>query len=301
MANNGLDSNHRSFRSGWTQCAFGVLGGGLILFASETSGWSQERGRTVSLVGALTPLASVSIGSQISGIVTEVLCDFNMPVKKGQVCARIDPRPFQQRVEQGRANLTRAKAELAKQQANLVYVTSVYERNLALSQRGVISKAAFEGSESSFAQAKAQVDIDKAIIEQRQAELGEAELQLSYTTIASPIDGIVTTRKVAVGETVTATYQTPELFTIAQEFSKLHLMAKLKETEISSLKEGDEVSFTLKAFNNRPFRGKVKQIRLSGDSSQGEALYTAIIEVDNSDLSLKPGMTATIRVVSSEK
>jgi HlyD family secretion protein len=292
MFNNVRGRNGHFFqRRPWTIAA---LASGLILITGEAP--AQDRGRTGTLAGTLAPWTSVSIGSRASGVVTEVLCDFNMLVKKGQVCARIDPRPFQQRVEQARANLNRAKAELVKQQANLVHATTVYERNLQLSQRGVVSKATFESSESSFAQAKAQVEVDKAIVEQREAELRESELNLSHTEIESPIDGIVTERKVAVGETVTATFQTPQLFTISHELSKLLLTTRLRETEVPLFKEGEEVTFTVKAYSQRSFRGTVKQVRVSTDSPQSEVFFTALIEVDNNNLMLKPGMTATVRL-----
>lgn len=257
--------------------------------------------KTISTTGTLGPVATVTVGSQISGVVQEVSCDFNTAVKKGQLCAKIDPRPFQRAVDQARANLANAKATLEQHEASLAYVKASYERSSTLVQRGVVSKDAFESVQSNFGQARAQIEVDKAVIAQRQAELGIAELNLGYTDIVAPIDGVVLSRRVAVGETLATSFQTPTLFVIATDLRRLQLIANVSESDIGGLKPGDQASFMVKAFPNRSFNAQVSQIRQAPEGNRLDVNYAVVLDVDNAEQLLKPGMSAAVRLVSADR
>ena len=257
--------------------------------------------RTIVSTGTLNPVTTVTVGSQVSGVVQDVLCDFNSVVKKGQVCARIDQRPFQRAVDQARANLANAKALLEQHQASLAYLKASLDRNTTLAQRGVVSKDAFESVQSNYGQAMAQIDVDKAVIAQRQAELGIAELNLGYTNIESPIDGVVLSRVVSPGATLAASFQAPTLFVIASDLTKLQLIANVTEADIGTIKPGDQATFTVKAFGDRGFKCSVAQVRNAPEAGRSDVSYAVVLEVDNADRILKPGMTASIRLVTADK
>lgn len=261
---------------------------------------SPTLAKTISSTGTLNPVETVTVGSFVSGIVQEVPCDFNSVVKKGQLCARIDPRPFQKAVEQARANLANANAQLVQHEAGLAYAKASFERSSTLVQRGVVSKDAFENVQSVHGQARAQVDIDKASIAQRQAELDIAELNLGYTDILSPIDGIVLSRKVSVGETIASNFQVPSLFVIASDLKRIQLISTVGEGDIGALRQGDTATFTVKAFPGRSFKAQVAQIRSSPDTQRLDVGYAVVLDVDNADLQLKPGMTAAIRFTTAD-
>lgn len=260
---------------------------------------SAASARTVIATGTLEPVATVTIGSTVSGIVQDVTCDFNTIVKKGQVCAKIDPRPFQKAVDLHRAAIATANAQLALHKAALAYAKASHDRNLTLFQRGVVSQDGFENIQANYQQLKSQVDLDGAMIAQRQAELESAELNLSYTDIVSPIDGVILVRKIATGESVAASLQSPVLFVIASDLSRIRLVARVGEGEIGTLKAGDEASFTVKAFAQRNFTATVVHIRPNANVIENEVRYDVILEVDNSDLMLKPGMNGSVRINAS--
>ena len=255
--------------------------------------------RTISSTGTLNPVSTVTVGSFVSGVVRDVSCDFNATVKKGQVCARIDPRPYQTAVDQARAALANARAQLEQHNAGLAYVKASFERSSTLVQRGVVSKDAFENVQSNFGQARAQIEVDRTAIAQRQAELDTAELNLAYTFIASPLDGVVLTRSVAAGETISTNYQVPNLFVIGSDLKRLQLLATVGESDIAAVKEGDGAIFTVKAFPGKSFRAKVLQIRHAPEVQGIAVSYGVVLEVDNPDLQLKPGMTATVKITTA--
>jgi HlyD family secretion protein len=274
-----------------------------ILIATQLASQGQPQqvtttanAHSLTLTGTINPTQIVTVGSYVSGVVQDVSCDFNTQVKKGQLCAKIDPRPFQTVVAQSQANLATAKAQLEKDLANLNYAKANYERNASLVQKGWTSKDAFENIQSTYEQAKAQAALDKAVIAQRQAELDTAEVNLGYTDIISPVDGTVISRKVALGETVAASFQTPTLFLIAADLTKMELVANVSETNIGRVKEGEPVKFKVKAFPDRSFDGRVTQIRLTPQPVQNEVTYEVVGTVDNPELLLKPGMTATLHI-----
>jgi HlyD family secretion protein len=266
------------------------------LGAASTAG-----ARTISVNGTLRPVMTVTLGSQLSGMVQSVSCEVNAAVKKGQTCAKIDPRPFRNALDQARADFAQATAQLQQDEANLAYVQAAFERSQTLNQRGVVSKDAFQNAQSNYQQAQAKVALDKATIAQRQAALQMATLNLEYTDIVSPIDGVVVSRKVEAGETVAASLQAPTLFVIASDMRKLTLIAYVGETDVGGLKVGDAATFRVKTFPNRTFNARISQVLLAPQVQASDVSYGVLLDVDNADLQLKPGMTAVVRITTSEK
>jgi HlyD family secretion protein len=254
--------------------------------------------RTVTATGTVNPLLTTMVGSQISGAIQNLYCDYNTKVKRGQICATIDPRPFQAVVERHKADLAVAKAQLEKDQASLWYDKVSAERNANLASTKAVSQDAADRARSVYQQAQAQVMLDQATIEQIQAEIDTARLNLQYTDIISPVAGTVVSRNVAPGQTVGATYQAPALFLIATDLTKMQVDASIREGDIGGLKEGNRATITVDAFPRRTFEGVVAQIRQSSQSVQSVVMFDVVVRVDNSDLALKPGMTAATRIVA---
>ena len=210
--------------------------------------------RAVIATGTVNPVLTIIVGSYVSGVIREINCDFNTEVKKGQICAQIDPRPYQSVVNQNKANLDVAKAQLEKDRATLTYAQQIYDRNARLAATNAISKDALDNAKSTLDQARAQVGVDQATIEQRQAQLEAAQINLGYTNIVSPVDGTVVSRNVTIGQTVAASFQTPTLFLIATDLTKMQADTNVSESDIGGIKEGDKALFTVDAFPNRTFR-----------------------------------------------
>ncbi len=257
--------------------------------------------RATTASGTVNPVETVQIGSYVSGRIEELLCDYNSPVVKGQSCAKIDPRTYQAAVDQASATVATAKAQLNKDQAHLTYVKLAYERSLALTNRNVVSQDATDNALNVYDQAKAQVALDEAAIDQRRAELKSAQVNLDYSDIVSPVDGTVVSRSVAIGQTVTASFQTPTLFLIATDLRKMQVEANVSEAEIGAIRQDQDTTFTVEAFPGRTFTGKVTQIRQAPVSVQNVISYDVVIATDNSDLALKPGMTATAHIVIARR
>jgi HlyD family secretion protein len=251
--------------------------------------------------GMVNPVETVQIGSYVSGRIEDLLCDYNTEVVKGQSCAKIDPRSYQAAVDQAAAAVGTAKAQLNKDQAQLAYAKITYERNLTLLNRNVVSQDATDNALSTYKQTDAQVAFDQAAITQREAELKSAQVNLDYTDIVSPVDGTVVSRSVAIGQTVTANFQTPTLFLIAKDLKKMQVEANVSEAEIGEIHDGQEATFTVEAFPGRTFAGEVTQIRQAPVSVQNVISYDVVIAADNSDLALKPGMTATTHITTARK
>jgi HlyD family secretion protein len=257
--------------------------------------------RAVTATGTVNPVLTIIVGSYVSGVIQEIHCDYNTEVKKDQVCAKIDPRPYQTVVDQNKANLAQAQAQLAKDQANLDYAQLNYDRNARLAKTNAISKDTLDNSKNALDQAQAQIGVDQATIAQRQAQLEAAEVNLGYTNIVSPVDGTVVSRNVTVGQTVAASFQTPTLFLIATDLTKMQVDTNVSESDIGGIKDGDKVFFTVDAFPKRTFQGAVSQVRQSPQNIQNVVTYDVVVSVDNTDLSLKPGMTAASRIVTAER
>lgn len=257
--------------------------------------------RTVSATGTVNPQLTIIVGSYVSGVIQELFCDFNTRVKKGQICATIDPRPYQTVVDQQTAELGTAQAQLVKDQAALAYAKATYDRNVRLANTGYVSKDLVDSAQSAADQAKATVELDRATIRQREASLKAAQVNLEYTRIASPVDGTVVSRNVTIGQTVAASFQTPTLFLIATDLTRMQVDTNVSESDVGGLKLGDRATFTIEAFASRVFAGSVTQIRQAPQTVQNVVTYDVILGVDNTDLALMPGMTATTRIVIDER
>jgi HlyD family secretion protein len=257
--------------------------------------------RTVTATGTVNPVLTIIVGTYVSGVIQDVQCDYNTQVKKGQICAKIDPRPYQTVVDQAKANLAQAQAQLAKDQANLDYAQLNYDRNERLARTNAISKDTLDNSKNALDQAQAQIGVDQATIAQRQAALEAADVNLGYTNIVSPVDGTVVSRNVTIGQTVAASFQTPTLFLIATDLTKMQVDTNVSESDIGTVKDGEKVLFTVDAFPKRTFQGNVSQVRQSPQNVQNVITYDVVVNVDNDDLALKPGMTAASRIVTAER
>jgi HlyD family secretion protein len=253
--------------------------------------------RAVTASGSVNPVTTIQVGTYVSGVVQQLYCDYNTQVRKGQLCAKIDPRPYQTLVDQDKANLSTARAQLAKDQTNLDYATLTYHRTSDLRTRGIVSQDTLDSAKSAQDQATSQVELDKAAIQQRQAELDAAALNVAYTDIVSPVDGTVVSRNVEMGQTVAASFQTPTLFLIATDLTQMQVDANVSESDIGGIALDDRATFTVEAFPARVFEGRVTQIRQAPQTVQNVVTYDVVISVLNQELLLKPGMTATVRIV----
>jgi HlyD family secretion protein len=249
--------------------------------------------------GTVNPVTTVQVGTYVSGVIRELYCDFNTQVKKDQLCAKIDPRPYQMVVDQDTAALGTTRAQLLKDQANLEFAQATFERNQELLANKYISQDVFDAAQNTLKQAHAQVALDEAAIRQREAELNAAKVNLGYTDIVSPVEGTVVSRNVTQGQTVAASFQTPTLFVIATDLTKMQVDTNVSESDIGFVHLGDEASFTVEAFPGRTFHGHVVQVRQAPQSVQNVVTYDAVSEAPNPELLLKPGMTAAVRIVTA--
>ncbi len=254
--------------------------------------------RFVVTTGSVNPVVTVQVGTYVSGPIQSIYCDFETRVKAGQLCAKIDPKTFQVAVDQAQANLASARAQLAKDQASLAYARSNYRRDRTLRSRGIVSQETLDSDRNARDQAAAQVKLDRATIQQRQAALEGARVNLRYTDIVSPVDGVVVSRNVNVGQTVAASFQTPTLFVIAQDLTKMQVDTNVSESDIGSVRNGQRAVFTVDAYPGRSFEGTVTQVRKAPITVQNVVTYDAVISVANPKLLLFPGMTASVRIIT---
>jgi HlyD family secretion protein len=257
--------------------------------------------RSIVATGAVNPVVTVQVGTYVSGVIQKIACDFNTKVEAGQLCAKIDPRPYQQAVAEAKANLSTAQAQLRKDQASLALAKSNYERDLGLLAQGAVSQEDIDNGKSLYEQAVAQVRLDEAAIEQRQAALEAAQVDLDYTDIVSPVNGTVVSRNVDVGQTVAASFQTPTLFLIAQDLTQMQVDTNVSESDVGEARVGQRATFTVEAYPGKVFEGKVVQVRQAPITVQNVVTYNVVIGVDNRDLLLFPGMTANARIVVDER
>ena len=251
--------------------------------------------------GTVNPVVTVQVGTYVSGTIQAIHCDYNTKVKAGQLCAKIDPRPYQLIVDQDAANLSSAKAQLNKDRASLKYAKINYRRDQALLKKGVVSQDTVDSDKSSYDQGKAQIALDDATIGQRQAALNAAQVNLGYTDITSPVDGVVVSRNVDVGQTVAASFQTPTLFLIAKDLTKMQVDTNVSESDIGGVKAGEKASFTVEAYPDKIYWGKVTQVRQAPITVQNVVTYDVVVAVENPDFELLPGMTANARIISAER
>jgi HlyD family secretion protein len=255
----------------------------------------------VTATGTLLATVTVQVGTQVSGRVQKLFVDYNSPVKKGQVVAKIDPLLFQATLEQARANLASAKAALKSSTAQADLAARQFEREKALLQDHLAAQQDVDTSESNARVTASQVDVAVASLAQAQAQLHQAETNLSYTDIVSPIDGTVISRAVDVGQTVAASLQAPVLFTIAEDLRKMQVNTNVSEGDVGRLEPGMTAFFTVDAYPGARFRGTISQIRNAATTVSNVVTYDAVIDVDNSDMRLRPGMTANATVIYAEK
>ena len=236
----------------------------------------------------------------MSGTIETLSCDYNTRVHKGQLCAKIDPKPYQVVVDQVQADLDVAKAQLAKDQANVAYTKVSHERTDLLYSQDSTSHDAADAALNAYQQAIAVVQLDTAQVAQKAAALRAARINLEYTNIVSPVDGTVVSRNVTAGQTVAASFQTPTLFLIATDLTKMQVDTNVSESDIAGATVGATATFTVDAFPKLTFKGRVTQVRQAPVSVQNVITYDAVITVDNPQLLLKPGMTATARIVTAQ-
>ncbi|WP_242003033.1 efflux RND transporter periplasmic adaptor subunit [Vulcaniibacterium tengchongense] len=255
----------------------------------------------ISSTGTLSAISTVTVGSQISGQVTEVLVDYNDEVKKGQVIARIDPATYEAQIRQGNAQVANARASLAQAEATLKNAELDYRRKAELLERQLVARSDVDLARAARDQAQAQVNAARAQIQQQTASTQTSQINLERTVIRSPVDGVVLTRSIEPGQTVAASLQAPELFTIAEDLGKMKIELAVDEADIGQVKPGQNVVFTVDAFPDRRFRGTVEQVRLSATTSNNVVTYPVVVTVDNSDGTLLPGLTVNAEIEVSRR
>jgi HlyD family secretion protein len=255
----------------------------------------------VTASGTLSATITVQVGAQVSGRIAKLNADFNSPVKKGELIAELDPSLFDAAVQQAKANYDQALAGLAKSKAAAGLAQKQLARTRALQQQSLASQQDLDTAESAESTAQADVQLQNANLEQARASLNQSRVNLSYTKIYSPIDGVVISRSVDVGQTVAASLQAPVLFTIAEDLRKMQVDTNVSEGDVGRLKEGMRAYFTVDAFPGRRFHGVIAQIRNAATNVQNVVTYDAVIKVDNDQLELRPGMTANVTIVWAER
>lgn len=262
-----------------------------------------DKGNIEALVvttGTLNPVITVDVGSQVSGEIEKIYVDFNSQVKEGQIIAQLDQSQFLTRVSQDKANYQSAVAALEKSKVTFENIKKKLERALDLFEKDLMSYEEKESVETQYYSAKADIQSAEARLEQAESQLETSKVNLTYTIIKSPIDGVVINRNVNVGQTVAASFQAPVLFQIANDLSKMQVECSVDEADIGKVKEEQKVRFTVDAFPDENFRGVVKQVRYSPEIVQNVVTYTTIVDVENPELKLRPGMTATVSIVTGE-
>jgi HlyD family secretion protein len=292
---------------------FGKDGAEVTYETAEVDRGTVEK--SISSTGSVAALVTVEVGSQISGQVSALHADFNSQVKKGDLLAVIDPQTYQQRVAQAEADLAVARANMGSQQASLRKAQTTveqarrdYERQQQLAERQLIAQTAIEDSrkqlelsESDLIIAQAQIKNAEAALQTRQASLEQARIDLSRTQIRAPIDGVVISRSVDLGQTVAASLQAPVLFKIAQDLSQIQIEAKVDEADIGAIEPEDQATFTVDAFPDQTFPGRVAQVRLAATTTQNVVTYSVMIQAVNPEQRLLPGMTANVRIVTDRR
>jgi HlyD family secretion protein len=256
--------------------------------------------RSIVTTGSVNPVVTVQVGTYVSGPIQSISCDYNTEVEAGQLCAKIDPRTYQQALDQAKANLATAVAQLHKDEAALAYAKINYDRDHGLRKTGVVSQDALDVDKSTLDQAEAQMRLDQATIDQRKAALEAAQVNLDYTNIVSPVNGTVVSRNVDVGQTVAASFQTPTLFLIAKDLTKMQVDTNVSESDVGAARVGQRATFTVEAYPDRTFEGKVVQVRRAPITVQNVVTYDVVIGCENPDLLLFPGMTADARIIVEE-
>jgi HlyD family secretion protein len=257
--------------------------------------------RSVSMTGALNPVVTAQVGSYVSGNIKSWTCDYNTPVKVGQRCALIDPLPFQVVVDQDEANVRTGTAQLAKDRAAVKNAALIYEHDTKLIGEGIVSQETLDTDKATLDEDKAQVNLDMATIGAQKAVLHAAQVNLAYTNIVSPVGGMVITRYIDVGQTVVSSLQSSTLFLIGKDMRNMQVDTNVSEADVGEVAPGQKATFTVQAFPNRTFVGKVRQIREGPITVQNVVTYDVVVDVPNEDLKLLPGMTADAHIITAER
>ena len=257
--------------------------------------------QSITATGTVNAVTTVLVGTQVSGTIKNILVDFNSVVKKGQLIAQIDPAIFDSQVEQARANVLSAKANVEKAVVALADSKRTLNRQKELFAKNLIARSDIDAAETAYDTAVTQVSAAKAQLSQSQAALSIAETNLRYTRIVSPVNGTVVSRNVDTGQTVAASFQTPTLFNIAQDLTKMQIDSSVAEADIGKIQVGQPVEFTVDAYPDSPFQGKVSEIRNAPINVQNVVTYDVVVKVENPELKLKPGMTANVSIIVSSK
>jgi HlyD family secretion protein len=263
-----------------------------------------ERGavtQVVTATGTINPVITVQVGSQVSGIIQNLYADFNSVVKAGQVVAQIDPAPFRTVVTQMEANLQNALGNVARARSDLALQKLNFDRAKALFGQQLNAQQDVDNARTAFETSQANIQVAEAQVKQARAQLETAKVNLEYTTIHSPVNGIVISRNVDVGQTVAASFQTPVLFTVAKDLTKMQVDTNVSESDIGGITEGKPATFVVDAYPNQVFRGSVIQVRNAPITVQNVVTYNVVIGVENADLRLRPGMTANAAIVVNRR
>jgi HlyD family secretion protein len=290
--------------------AIGIAIGGYVFFNGERKvpvryrSAPVERGSIISLVtatGTINPVVSVQVGTQVSGMIKSLHADFNSVVKAGDIVAVIDPEPFRARRDQAASNLEMSKANVARARTDLAQRRRELDRVKPLVAQQFVSQNDVDVAATNLQAAEAQINVTGAQVKQAEAALSAAELDLKYTVIRSPVNGIVVARNVEVGQTIAASFATPNLFVIALDLTKMQADTNVSESDIGGITEGKEATFTVDAYPGHQFSGTIRQVRLAPINVQNVVTYNVVVNVDNQDLRLKPGMTANVSIVVAQR
>ncbi len=256
---------------------------------------------SITASGTINPLSTVSVGSQASGRIAEIYVDYNSVVKKGQLLALIDQENAKATVQQREAALEIAKAQVAVEENNIKYYKKALNRISKLNASKYSTEKDLEAAERDYDNSVAQLALEQAQVKQAQASLNSAQTELSYTEIKAPVDGIVISKAVEVGQTVAASFETPELFSVAEDLTKMQIEASVVEADIAKVKEGQNVRFTVDSYSDDYFYGTVTQVRNEATTTSNVVTYTVVIGIDNTEMKLKPGMTANVEIITAEE
>ena len=290
--------------------AIGLAIGGYMFFNGERKAPVRyrtaaiERGSVVSIVsatGTINPVVSVQVGTQVSGMIKSLHADFNSRVKAGDKVATIDPEPFKARRDQAAGNLEMARSNVARSNADLAQRKRERDRVQSLVAQEFVSQNDVDVALTNYQSAEAQLRVSEAQVKQAEAVLNAADLELKYTVIRSPVDGVVVARNVEVGQTVASSFATPNLFLIALDLTKMQVDTNVSESDIGGITEGKDAAFTVDAYPGVRFEGVIRQVRLAPINVQNVVTYNVVVAVDNEDLRLKPGMTANVSIIVAQK
>lgn len=272
---------------------------GELKYKTET----LARGDVEALVvtsGTLNPIEIVDVGAQVSGKIEKLFADFNSPVTKGQIVAELDQEPLKMKIDQNEANFKSRMASLERSKVSLSQAEKGYERAKALFAKALLSIEEIEASEAAYLGAKSDLISAEATLAQAKSTLDLSKVDLAYAVIRAPVDGVIITRKVNVGQTLQSNYAAPVLFQVATDLTKMKVECSVDESDIGKVKEGQKVRFTVEAYQNETFNGIVQQVRFSPETVQNVVTYTTIVNVENPEKKLLPGMTATVSIIVGE-